>query len=413
MADEAKTVSLTLRNVPETELDERLIIFTFTNGVVYSAIEAIAEEDTTFMFAPPEGNKAYDVIAFIPGADWQDGDDTMTGKYSRFAGLTERMTDLVADAWHDATGVSPEDLTSDGALKAVKVTLSLPAGDNEYDAGDIVSIGATVTNNGEPGVTIASVTYFIDGVEEISYTQKPYTWNYNTKDLGPGKYSISVIATNSEGHSDEDIGEIVINDDLNDGPDVDITSPTALSSWTHGNFYNVNANITDSDLASVEYKINGSTVATYSKDDIDDGLHTTYRWNTADNSAGLNTIEVIATDEAGATRSDVINVNLDVPSNYTPKGEIANPVSNEEFDEGEVISFMINISDVENEIDSVVYTSNATRYKLTSAPYTYSGFNTAGLSMYQSVSAQIYYNEGNGSQVTSTGSTSFVVNPAP
>ncbi|UXP33008.1 Ig-like domain-containing protein [Reichenbachiella agarivorans] len=396
--EESKTLSLTIKNVPDDAQDERLFVFTIIEGEIYSTGETVAVEDTTILVLPPDGNKAYDLVAFIPTSkDWKLSDDLSDseGYYSKIAGLTLRSTNVVIDSWENEESL--DDVSGDGALLAIDVTLEIedPSGivllgarslaaaasgeKLEFEAGDIVEIDATVDNNGAVGVTISSVTYYINDSEIKSYTKAPYLLKYNTVDLAVGVYTVKVVATNSLGQTDVDEEDIIIVGEDEEGPSVEITEPDNRDELTHGLTYEIEASISSgtSDIATVEYKINGTTVASYTDEDD----YSYYEWNTYDNNVGAVTIEVIATDEAGQSRSDIINVTLIAPENYTPYAAITSPSANATIEQGTVIDLKVSITDKEGDITTVYYYVDGGQVGTgdDASSFTLEDYSTAGL----------------------------------
>ena len=187
----------------------------------------------------------------------------------------------------------------------------------------------------------------------------------------------------------EDEEEIVILVDQNEAPNVNITGLTNGATYTRQTIRTINSNASDpeGDLARVEFKINGSLVATVTEAPY------TYRWDTYDNQVGAVTVEVTAFDTEGAERSDFVNVTLEAPENYSPRVSISNPNDGATITIGTLINIGANTSDDEGDAIGAVYFYFDGSYigQDTEAPYTFENFDTSGYTAGEyTISARVY-----------------------
>ncbi len=344
ISDSDKTLNIILDNVPLDYLGEDIYFFIISNQGIYSLTEANAVEDTTITLLPPDGSKAFDIVAFIPYSDsWQAGDNFSTGYYSAAQSIQERESHCITQSWYYSGNLNYNGLTN------TTIFVQLNTLSPSYNQGDIIDLDATIT----PILNspINTVKYYLDNSEIITYNEKPYTYALNTIDINPGTHNIKVVVTNDEGHTAENKKEIYLYSNENGAPVVNITSHNNGDNITHGNYELIYANISDpeNNISKVEFKINNTLVET-----ITEGAYE-YLWETLDNNIGTNTITVTAYDEDGASRSDIINVNLVAPVNYTPQVRFTSPSEGIYFTQGDLITVSTSVFDMENDIAYVEY----------------------------------------------------------
>lgn len=349
IAEEDKTATVVLNNIPQDLRGDSVYVFTKNNDdEFYSATSASAIEDSQIATAVPAGNASFTIIAYIPTvSEWNIENAFDKGFYSTITGATDRTGRYITNAWQEAD--SYDDSNKGGASDILSVDLSIngetePA-NNSYAQGDIIVLSGAVTNN--LTAAISSVTFEVDGQTIQETSEAPYSINFNTVDLDAGEHVISVTARNEDGDEVSDEIEIVITTTANSAPTVNISGLTNGSSYERQSVITINSNVGDDDgiddIARVEFIINGTTVRTVSEAPF------TYEWDTYDNSVGSVTVEVAAYDEAGATRSDFVNVNLTAPENYAPRVNLTSPSNNSNVAVGSTITVSANASDDEND----------------------------------------------------------------
>jgi hypothetical protein len=204
-------------------------------------------------------------------------------------------------------------------------------------------LNGAVENNLRSAVT--SVIFSVDGADNISVEEEPYTVQFNTVDLEPGEYTVSVTVTNEDGDVAEDQLTIFITTDVNVAPTVSISGVNNNEVITRQTIRVINSNITDDngsdDIDRVKFRIAGVLVATVSEAPF------TYEWDSFDNQVGTFVISVTGFDNSGAQRSDFVNVELVDPPNYFPRVSITSPNNGSLFTAGSTITLRATASDIE------------------------------------------------------------------
>jgi hypothetical protein len=163
-----------------------------------------------------------------------------------------------------------------------------------------VSIQATASDN----VGVASVTFFIDGVQVAIDAAAPYAYSWNTAAATNASHTLAATALDAAGNSSTASMVVTVN---NGSPSGDLTPPTvAIITPFNGTTVSGNVNITvnasdNVKLARVELYIDGllvnSSTAAF-----------TYRWNLNGGkvSNGAHTLQAKAYDASG-------NINTSAP----------------------------------------------------------------------------------------------------
>jgi hypothetical protein len=384
IAEEEKTATIVLNNIPQDYRGDSVFVFTLNNlGELNSFTSSSATEDSEVSISAPEGNASFTIIAYIPTvSDWNaENALDFEGFYSTLTGASNRNGRYITTSWQSA--VSYEDSNKDGASDILSIDLAIDGEqapvDNSYARGDILTLSADVTNNLISGVS--AVSFEINGTQIEEVNQEPYSINFNTVEYQPGAYVISTTVTNEEGDTSSDEIEIVITSSANEAPSVNITGITNGATYDRQTVLTINSNATDDNAVDrVEFIINGTTVSTVTEAPF------TYEWDTFDNQVGEVTVEVVAYDEDAAQRSDFVNVTLIEPENYFPRVNLTAPSNNANIQQGDLITLRATTSDIEGDnINSVTFRiiDEAGFQQFSStvsvAPYEVVDYNTQGL----------------------------------
>ena len=166
-----------------------------------------------------------------------------------------------------------------------------------------VSSATTISvNASDPdGGTITLVRFYVNGVSIGDDTGGP--WSKAWTPGAAGTYTLTAVATDDQGASTTTAPITVTAGSSNQPPTVSITSPADGAALAAGTPVTITANAGDVDgsVVSVQFRANGTLIATDS---------TGPTWSTTwTPSAGSYALTAIATDDAGATRtSATINV---------------------------------------------------------------------------------------------------------
>ncbi|MEQ8927768.1 MAG: Ig-like domain-containing protein [Fulvivirga sp.] len=346
--DGEKTITIVLSNIPEGLEGEDVYIFTLNNkDEVFYIQAAVANEDEEVITIPTPGGSAYSLVAYIPTIDeWTSKDPFSEGWYSGVSSSLNKTAKFVTNSWTEDT-----DLNKTGVDEVLEVELAV-SGDSSYVQGEIFVLSATTTDNVAAGVT--SVAFALNGSVLETINEEPYSINVNTVDFPAGKHIVSVTATNGNGDTATDEIEIEITVNENTAPEVSVSAAlvgnggNGTGAVDNGDqverqeLVTISASVSDANLQSVEFIIDGSTVYTATPDDP-----FSFEWDTFDNSVGIITIEVAATDTDGATRSAFLNVTLVDPDNFIPRATLNTPSNGANFSEtdGDTVTFNITATD--------------------------------------------------------------------
>jgi hypothetical protein len=171
------------------------------------------------------------------------------------------------------------------------VTLTAPA--NGITVTSVVSMQASASDN----VSVASVSFAVDGVPICSDASSPYTCLWNTGGSSNGSHMVTATARDAAGNSATSSASVTV------GNSTDLTPPT-ITITAPANGAKVSKNVTIStsssdnvgvvavDLYVDSIKIATDTTAPYS-----------FSWNSQKVAAGTHTLRVVAHDAAGNTGS--------------------------------------------------------------------------------------------------------------
>lgn len=348
-----KTVTLVLTNIPEGFEGAEVYIFTLNSkDDVYYIQSAVANEDEEVTTIATPGGSAYSLVAYIPTFDgWSSKDPFSDGWYSGVSATLNKQGKFVTNSWTEAS-----ELTKSGIDEVLEVELAV-SGDSSYLQGEIFVVSATTTDNVDAGIT--SVTFSIDGGQSETINEEPYSINVNSIDISIGKHIVSVTATNGNGDTATDEIEIEVTGSENTAPEVSVSASLVGNAGNGTGAVNnsdqverqelvtISASVTDSNLKSVKFIINGNTVYTATPDDS-----FSFEWDTFSNTAGSVTIEIAADDTDGATRSAFLNVTLVNPDNFIPRATLNSPANGATFNSAnnDAVTFRITASDQEGDV---------------------------------------------------------------
>ncbi len=202
--------------------------------------------------------------------------------------------------------VTVEDSKGQTATDQVSITVNEPANENPtvsidtdldtYSLGDDVQISWTAN---DPDGTITSIDVQVDG-STVATSGDEFTW---TSDHA-GSIVVSITVTDNKGATASDQKTITVNDPSNNNPTVSIN--TDLTTYNEGDDVLItwSANDTDGNIASIDVKVDGSTVATSGDQ---------FTWTA--NATGSIVVSITVTDNKGATASDQVTITVNSGTN--------------------------------------------------------------------------------------------------
>lgn len=182
-------------------------------------------------------------------------------------------------------------LTIDRTSPTVEIT---EPGGGQLDG--TVTVSADVTE----AIGLASVVLWVDGAEEATFTDGPFTYDWDTTTVDRGSHTLEWVATDRAGHVGADSMTVTVDNP----PDVSITSPSDGESVEGQETVSVSAR-DDGDVESVSFYLDGT------RQTQDTSSPFSWTWDTCAASAGAHTIEVTGTDDGGNSVSDSVSVTVD------------------------------------------------------------------------------------------------------
>ena len=224
------------------------------------------------------------------------------------------------------------------------IVIRSPANNGSYAYETMLTFLADATDPEDMMLTGNSIIWMSDQDGFLGYGT-----SFTKRNLSTGEHLITATATDSAG--DEAIASITVTIS-NSPPTVIITSPADNSTSAYGSIFAFLANATDSE----DSVLTGQSVIWESDRDGFLGFGTSF--TNDDLSIGSHTITVTATDSVGATDTDQITVTI---QNDAPKVLITSPANNSEIGEGQIVAFLANATDPEDNVltgQSVVWQSD-------------------------------------------------------
>ena len=166
----------------------------------------------------------------------------------------------------------------------------------------------TVTAKASDKFGIADVVLSIDGEPFATDTRAPYSFIANSRRIGSGIHTLSLVATDTSGNSSKVVTrQIVVGRDSDDKTPPELTILSPASGAKVVGTVQIKVLATDNDgLASLKLVIDGKTLSSARVSGV--RVQKSFFWNTSRASKGRHTIQIIATDSAGLTRKASIKL---------------------------------------------------------------------------------------------------------
>lgn len=312
-------------------------------AIIIVSMPSVAVAAPTVNITSPTGNSEYDYgeyVYFQGGAIDDDGEE-ITG-----SGLvwTSNLSGQIG------TGTS----FSTPELDYGRHTITLTATDDDgVSAGTSIVI---IVNNSAPECAITNPAdgSSFDGGQEVNFagwgedeedgtlSGDNLVWtsdkdgrigigtSFSTTELSSGTHVITLIATDSEGDTNEDTQRITIYIG-NHPPEADILSPSSNSEYDYGDSIAFEGEGIDDEDGT----LTGTSLEWTSSIDGEIGIGQSF--TVSNLSIGVHTITLTVTDEDGETDSDYITIEV---KNTPPTCSITSPEDNESFFVGETVSLV-------------------------------------------------------------------------
>jgi hypothetical protein len=395
--DGAKATNFISINVipppPPPNIPPTVTVTSPPNGTTY-----LAPATVTFSATASDSDGTVTSVQF-----WQGGtliyDDTLSPYTSLLSSLSANTYVLRAVATDDDGAKTTNSVTivvGTPPNQAPLVTLTSPTNGATFNGPLSIPVAATAS---DPDGTITSVTFYRGASSLGVDTSVPYSLVNASVPVGTQLYS-AVALDNSGARSTNQVTVYVVTPPVNIAPTVTITSPVNGDIFTAPVTNVVTATATDTDgtIVSVQFwRLNVSL-----------GTDTTYPYsvNSVITTANDWWYVAVATDDDGATATNMIQTKTVLTPNSPPTVYIAQPTSGATFTYPSTVPCVIGAADPDGTISSVLVRTNGTQAAvLTVPPYTTSLANLGSGTW--SLSATATDNLG----LTATTNLSFVIQP--
>ncbi|HEY8401749.1 MAG TPA: Ig-like domain-containing protein, partial [Cytophagaceae bacterium] len=279
------------------------------------------------------------------------------GKHEIYVTFFERGGDEVLSVSFEGPGISKQTIPS-SRLYRVKtentspvVSITNPSNGAQFTQGATINFEASAS---DPDGSITKVA-FMRGNDtlHIDYTA-PYTAAWSNAPVGT--HTITAVAVDNQGAATTSapITIVVNQSNVNQLPNVSITSPANNSTFTSGSNITINATASDPDgsVTKVEFFAGTTLLST----DVTSPY--SFTWNNV--PAGTYQLTAVATDNKGATKtSSVVTITVENP-NINPTVTITSPSNNSSFNAGSNITINATASDADGSVTKVEFFAGST-----------------------------------------------------
>ncbi|MFN3402563.1 MAG: Ig-like domain-containing protein [Cytophagaceae bacterium] len=276
--------------------------------------------------------------------------------------ISARATDNSGATATSSVAIQVRTSTS-GPNQLPTVTITSPANGAFINQGDI----PVYVNASDSDGSVTKVEFYNGSIYLGEDLTAPYEFIW--RNVAPGSYSIVVKAYDNAGASAITNSNIQVlrSNNTNQLPNVQITSPSNGAVFTAPASVTISANASDADgsISKVEF-FNGSIK-------LGEVLSAPYSFNWNNVSSGTYTINVRASDNAGAQASASVNITVNgTIQNRAPVVSITSPSNGASFNAGTNITVTASASDPDGNISRVnFYNGNLLLGSATIAPYSY------------------------------------------
>jgi Bacterial Ig domain/Papain family cysteine protease len=249
-----------------------------------------------------------------------------------------------------------------GRTDKIPPTVSITTSSNTATITGTIIITVTATDN----AGVSSVSLSVDGNVVLSSYSSPFTTlSWSSATVSNGTHTLMVTARDAAGNTGSSNSIQVSSNNVSGG---DITKPTvSITSPANGASVSGTLNITVSasdniGVGSVKFSDNGTQVGS-----SDNSSPYSFLWNTTTAATGIHTLTATATDAAGNSSLNSIQVTVNtvvitppiLPASY----QLAMPPVSNQGSEGSCVSFAVGYAARSSE---QYYRKNATSYSLSS-----------------------------------------------
>jgi RHS repeat-associated protein len=294
--------------------------------------------------------------------------------WSGVAAGTYAITATVTDSNGATANSAPRNITVAGTNTPPTVILSGPADNARYLNPTSITISATASGP-ELNDIIQSVAFYLNGNLANTITSAPFS--YSATGLANGTYTLTAVATDSQGAQTTSAARTFIVSDTNVPPTVSLVTPLANSAW-NGPTATVPMSVSvtsgeANDIVSVEFFANGNSL----------GVRPSTPYSiTANLASATYSITAVATDGQGAQTTSAARTITVSDTNNPPTIVITSPAANANYPNPPIASIAVNTTAGAGEVNGWVtkvefYANNTLIATRTSGPWNFTWTNVA------------------------------------
>lgn len=173
--------------------------------------------------------------------------------------------------------------------------------DNPADGSAVSNTVFVEVSASDATTSVQEIRLAADGTTIVSSASTPLSYQLDTTLLSPGASTLTAEATDEVGNTTSSSVTVTVD---NTAPTVTITSPNDGATAKGTMLISANASDADTGIASMKFSVRGATIASSSSSPIGTG------WDTTNYASGPANLVAQATDQAGNTAKDSVQVNI-------------------------------------------------------------------------------------------------------
>lgn len=226
-------------------------------------------------------------------------------------------------------------------------SITFPANNEEFEQGEMVRI---IVDADDENGTVSVVRFYVDGIGVGSSASFPFIFDLNTEGVDLGMHTIKAEARDDDGlKATDEVSIRIIESSEIDTVLVTILNPSENEEFEQGEIVGIYVDIDDQNgmVTEVRFYVNDFGVSSSA------GFPYSYEWNTEGVDLGIYTIKAEARDETGPLSYDEISIQIIERVLGPVSIEIVNPVNNDVFDQGDIVSIFAELDDIDERVTEV------------------------------------------------------------
>jgi len=173
--------------------------------------------------------------------------------------------------------------------------------DNPADGSAVSNTVLVEVSASDATTSVQEIRLAADGTTIVSSASTPLSYQFDTTAISSGTHTLTAEATDEVGNTTSSSVNVTVD---NTAPTVTITNPNDGSTAKEIIPISANASDAGTGVASMTFSVRGTTIGTNSSSSISTG------WDTTNYASGPANLVAQATDQAGNTAKDSVQVNI-------------------------------------------------------------------------------------------------------